>query len=117
MTIGMAIGLTGTIAFLNAATPPPSVEIEWTVRYTYDGGRTEPGDEKTRLAENLASSAEAALIANDLYTADELLGHCIELADLRECHRMLAPILYLVRDDGAHAHFDQATLTKQKPRP
>jgi hypothetical protein len=84
-------------AFL-AVDPAPS---DLVVRF--EGTRAPPPRE-IELAEQLLFEGRAHLAARRIEDGERLLGLCIRLADLAECHRAFGAILALTQRPGARAH-------------
>ncbi len=91
-------GLAGTRLLPPMLSPAPQVAVP-TVRsrpsvYTYSEDQV-PSTQDRQSAQGLLLQAEHQLTARNLDRAEELLGLCVELADLAECHRGLGAILRL----------------------
>jgi serine/threonine protein kinase len=70
-------------------------------------GTGNPSSKDVQDAIGMLESAQDHLDKKDVDGAEGLLEQCIALADLAECHRMLATILALTRNPAARTHFEQ----------
>jgi predicted Ser/Thr protein kinase len=55
-------------------------------------------------AQELLAQAQDHLAARDLEAAQRILGLCIQVADLPDCHKTLGSMLTLLRDPAGQAH-------------
>ncbi len=106
IVLGLAIGLVGSLMALKVITPPPNYVANPLPRYEYEDD-TPPSRSREDSARILLQQADAAVERRDFLSADRLYGHCIELADLGDCHRGLAGVLFLARDPSARAHYEK----------
>ena len=69
--------------------------------YTRDGP---PAAQARQDAAGLLAQALDHLAARDLEAAERLLGLCVEVADLPDCHKTLGSLLTMLQDPAGRAH-------------
>ncbi|MCB9646740.1 MAG: serine/threonine protein kinase [Deltaproteobacteria bacterium] len=110
----VAAGVVGTVAgtFLPAAPPPPPMTLVVVgsnpaalvaPRFVY-GDRDPPTPQAVEDARGLLAQAQDHLAHQDIEAAKRLLGLCIQVADLPDCHKTLGSLLTLLQDPSGRAH-------------
>jgi serine/threonine protein kinase len=99
----------GYTARLREPGPPPLVLVPSDVntlepKVRYDEKRGIPSEKDLADAKEMLAAALDHLKSKNLEGAERLLGLCIEIADLPDCHKTLGSILALEGDPQARAH-------------
>lgn len=94
-----------TVVRNTAATPPPISQPRAGI-YTYSEPQR-PSDEDRKSARALLQQAQQQLQTRNLDQAEQLLGLCIQLADLPECHRGLGALLSLTQAPEARTYIER----------
>ena len=105
MTIAFAFGVGGGEPMPEQVAPIPP-EDRAVALFTYEG-RGEPEPQQEAVAVGLLSEARGHAAERRFDDAERLLGLCIRMADLPECHRALAGLLSLTGKKGARAHLSK----------
>jgi serine/threonine protein kinase len=74
------------------------------LKVAYDAKRGNPSEKDVADAKEMLGAAVDHLKSKNFEAAERLLGLCIEIADLAECHKTLGSILALEGDPHARAH-------------
>jgi hypothetical protein len=86
---------------------PPKLEPAAPVYRYKPGDRPMPSANDLRDARQMLATAEEHLAQRDLDGAQRLLGVCIEIADLPDCHKTLGGLLALTRSAAARTHLER----------
>jgi hypothetical protein len=78
--------------------------------YSYRGAK-KPSPIEAALGRRRLAEAESELGQGRLDSAERLLGTCVEVSDLPDCHRVLASLLSITGRRGAHAHLERYVQT------
>jgi serine/threonine protein kinase len=77
-----------------------------TPSYRFAGAQA-PDPRNVRVAQSMADAAKEQLAEDKLEPAVQLLGACIEIADLPECHRVLAGVLLVAGEPAGRFHLER----------
>jgi serine/threonine protein kinase len=116
------LGVTIAVAVRFSSGPhlPEAEAILWVgtapeAAFTYEGDGPAPAT-KVAMARELLSEARTHMASRNLAEAEKLLGLCIRMSDLPDCHRALASILALGERPGARAHVERYLETSPDPK-
>jgi hypothetical protein len=74
-------------------------------------GALKPSPKDAALARRMLAEAESEIRQANLEAAERLLGTCVELSDLPDCHRALASMLSVTGSLHARAHLERYVAT------
>jgi serine/threonine protein kinase len=83
--------------------------------YAYEGAGP-PSEVDSEAARALLKQAQRRMESDDIDEAQSMLGVCIRLADIPDCHRLLGDALFTRDRAAAHAHYERFLATTDRPR-
>jgi serine/threonine protein kinase len=113
--VALIAGILTGLAMARLEEPPPPQVVLVASRgdalvepkYRYHPERGIPSEKDRADAAQMLIAALEHLGRRDLDQAEKLLGMCIEIADLPDCHKTMGTILALTRDPRARSHLLQ----------